>query len=61
MDIQEIQDWVYYEFDQEDVESMPYQDRIMAYERLKFKLQQELLTPDEYTSSIIKISEYLEI
>jgi hypothetical protein len=61
MDKSEIEDYLYYEFDVLSPSELSQQDKYIAYERLKHKLIERNPTPDEYTSSIIKLSEVLEV
>jgi len=61
MDKSEIDDYLYYEFDVLSPSELSSQDKIIAYERLKHKLIEYNPTPDEYTKSIISISEYLGV
>jgi len=57
----DINDYLYYEFNVSDPSELSSHDRIIAYERLKFKLLDEELTPSHYTSPIINLAEHLEI
>jgi len=61
MTTQEIDDYLYYEFNVSDPSELSSHDRIIAYERLKFKLLDKELTPSQYTSAIINLAEHLEV
>ena len=58
---QEIDDYLYYEFDVASPSELSDRNRYIAYERLKHKLMDQKLSPDEFTSAILKISDHLEI
>lgn len=61
MDKQEVYDYLEVEFNVTDPEHLSIRDRHIAYERLKYRLLSDNLSPDEYTSAIIKLSDHLEI
>lgn len=61
MDKQQIYDYLEVEFNVSDPSFLTEQDRYIAYERLKHKLLDQNPTPDDYTQSIITLSEYLEL
>ncbi len=61
MDKQEVYDYLEVEFNVTNPSQLSDRNKYIAYERLKHRLIDRKLSPDEYTSAILNLSDYLEI
>lgn len=61
MEKQEVYDYLEVEFNVTQPSDLSERNKYIAYERLKHKLSDRNLSPDQYTSAIIKLSDHLDI